>query len=138
MSEPEPCPEPFEVYAIRYARHQRTAAANFLGGDAHDGPMPLDYFVWLLRGPAGTYVVDTGFDAGAAKARGRELLRPVAEGLAAMGVDPAAVRDDRHAPALRPRRQPRPLPERPLPPAGRRAGLRHRPPHGPRRAPPCL
>jgi glyoxylase-like metal-dependent hydrolase (beta-lactamase superfamily II) len=86
-------PEPFEVYAIRYARHERTARANFIGGDAHDGPMPLDYFVWLVRGPAGTFVVDTGFDAAAAKARGRELLTPVGEGLAALGVAAAEVED---------------------------------------------
>ena len=84
---------PYEVYAIRYARHERTASANFLGGDEHDGPMPLDYFVWLVRGEGGTFVVDTGFDAAAARARGRELITPVADGLAALGLDPAAVED---------------------------------------------
>ena len=84
---------PYEVYAIRYARHERAAAANFIGGDAHDGPMPLDYFVWLVRGDAGTFVVDTGFDAEVAAQRGRQLITPVGEGLAALGVDPAAVAD---------------------------------------------
>jgi glyoxylase-like metal-dependent hydrolase (beta-lactamase superfamily II) len=86
-------PSPCEVYAIRYARHERTARANFIGGDDHDGPMPLDYFVWLIRGEAGTFVVDTGFDADVARARGRQLITPVAEGLAALGVDPAGVAD---------------------------------------------
>ena len=86
-------PTPYEVYAIRYARHERTARANFIGGDEHDGPMPLDYFVWLVRGPGGTFVVDTGFDAAAAKARGRELITPVGEGLAALGVAAAEVED---------------------------------------------
>jgi glyoxylase-like metal-dependent hydrolase (beta-lactamase superfamily II) len=86
-------PTPCEVYAIRYARHERTARANFIGGDDHDGPMPLDYFVWLIRGEAGTFVVDTGFDADVARARGRQLITPVAEGLAALGVDPAGVAD---------------------------------------------
>jgi len=35
----------YEVYAVKYARHERRASANFLGGDPHDGPMPIDYFV---------------------------------------------------------------------------------------------
>ena len=86
-------PAPYEVYAIRYARHERTARVNFLGGDEHDGPMPLDYFVWLIRGDAGTFVVDTGFDAEVAKARGRQLITPVGAGLAALGVEAASVED---------------------------------------------
>jgi glyoxylase-like metal-dependent hydrolase (beta-lactamase superfamily II) len=86
-------PAPYEVYAIRYARHERTARANFIGGDEHDGPMPLDYFVWLVRGEAGTFVVDTGFDAATAVSRKRQLTTPVEQGLAALGVDPATVED---------------------------------------------
>jgi glyoxylase-like metal-dependent hydrolase (beta-lactamase superfamily II) len=86
-------PAPYEVYAIRYARHERTARHNFIGGDEHDGPMPLDYFVWLIRGEDRTFVVDTGFDAEVAKLRGRQLTAPVEEGLSALGVDPASVED---------------------------------------------
>ena len=33
----------YEVYAIKYAHHERNAGENFIGGDPHDGPMPLDY-----------------------------------------------------------------------------------------------
>ena len=86
---------PYEVYAIRYARHEaRTARSNFIGGDDHDGPSPLDYFVWLVRGEAGTFVVDTGFDAAEAASRsGRRLIAPVGDGLAALGVEPREVRD---------------------------------------------
>ena len=53
--------EPYEVYAIRYGRLERHANANFIGGDSHDGPMPLDYFVWAITGPVGTFILDTGF-----------------------------------------------------------------------------
>jgi hypothetical protein len=53
----------YEVYAIKYGHLQRTASGNFLGGDPHDGPMPLDYFVWLIRGQGRDIVVDTGFNA---------------------------------------------------------------------------
>jgi glyoxylase-like metal-dependent hydrolase (beta-lactamase superfamily II) len=87
-------PAPYEVYAIRYARHaDRTARQNFIGGDTHDGPSPLDFFVWLVRGTAGTFLVDTGFDAATAARRGRSLTTPVAEGLAALGVDAGAIED---------------------------------------------
>ena len=36
----------YAIYAVRYAHHERRASENFYGGDPHDGPMPLDYFVW--------------------------------------------------------------------------------------------
>jgi len=83
----------YEVYAVRYARHERRASENFLDGDPHDGPMPLDYFVWAIVGNGKTYVVDTGFDAAMAEKRGRQHLRSPAEGLKAIGVDPLAVED---------------------------------------------
>jgi len=82
-----------EVYAIRYARHERRARDNFLGGDPHDGPMPLDYFVWLIRGAGREIVVDTGFSAATAAKRGREHLRCPTDGLRLLGVDAATVRD---------------------------------------------
>jgi glyoxylase-like metal-dependent hydrolase (beta-lactamase superfamily II) len=83
----------YEVYAVKYAEHARRASENFLDGDPHDGPMPLDYFVWLVRGPGGDLVVDTGFSAAVAARRGRTHLRCPGAGLAALGVDAAAVRD---------------------------------------------
>jgi glyoxylase-like metal-dependent hydrolase (beta-lactamase superfamily II) len=83
----------YEVYAIKYAQHARRASENFLGGDAHDGPMPLDYFVWLVRGPGRDIVVDTGFSAAAAARRGREHLRCPTEGLRLLGCEADEVRD---------------------------------------------
>lgn len=83
----------FDIYAVRYGHHDRNAAANFLGGDPHDAPMALDYYVWAVVGPAKTYLVDTGFDATASRVRGRQLVRPVEDGLKAIGIDPAAVTD---------------------------------------------
>ena len=85
----------WEAYALRYGRHERPAQANFLlpPTDPHEA-MPLDYYVWLLRGPGGReVVVDTGFDAALAEKRGRRISRSVADSLVAMGTDPAAVRD---------------------------------------------
>ena len=84
-------PAPFEVYAIRYATVERVASENFIGGDPHERSMHMDYFVWLLRGGAGTYVVDTGFNREAARRRRREFLRCPTEGLRRLGVNAAEV-----------------------------------------------
>jgi hypothetical protein len=93
-------PPNYEVFALRYATHRdRTARANFIAVDAHDAPMPLDYFVWVIRGPIGAdtpsiIVVDTGMNAAAAARRpGRVILTPVGDILNRIGVDPAFVRD---------------------------------------------
>lgn len=87
-------PEPYEVYAIRYAHNAAARrAGNFLGGDPHDGPMPLDYFVWAIKGVGGTFILDTGFDAAMGKKRGRQMLRCPGEGLRAIGIAPETVQD---------------------------------------------
>ncbi|MET0280016.1 MAG: N-acyl homoserine lactonase family protein [Steroidobacteraceae bacterium] len=83
----------YEIFAIRYAHLERTARHNFIDGDAHDGPMPLDYYVWAIVGQGRSWVLDTGFDAAMAARRQRELVRPVGEGLKVIGLDPATVRD---------------------------------------------
>ena len=83
----------YELYAIKYAHHARLRSANFLGGDPHDGPMPMDYFVWLARSPERTFVIDTGFNAESASERKRDLVRCPTEGLAMLDVDAAKVRD---------------------------------------------
>jgi len=86
-------PDTYEIYAIRYAHHPRRASENFLGGDPHDGPMPMDYFVWAIVGETRTFVVDCGFDAEMARKRQRQLLRTPAEGLKMIGIDPGHVKD---------------------------------------------
>lgn len=84
----------WEAYALRYGDQQRTNGINFIGsGDPHDTPMPLDYYVWLLRSGERDIVVDTGFAAVTGAPRGRRILRPVGEALAQLGCDPQAVRD---------------------------------------------
>ena len=83
----------YEVYAIKYAHHARRRSENFIGGDPHDGPMPLDYFVWLIRGDGREVVVDTGFSAAVAKKRGRDHIRCPTEGLKLLGTEPKGVKD---------------------------------------------
>jgi glyoxylase-like metal-dependent hydrolase (beta-lactamase superfamily II) len=82
-----------EVFAILYGHHARRASENYVFGDPHDAEDPLAYFVWLIRGPQGTIVVDTGFDESMASKRGRTLVHPVGEGLASLGVSADQVKD---------------------------------------------
>ena len=86
-----PC---YEIYAIRYATHDRLRRDNFIvAADPHDTSMPLDYFVWLVRDGARVWLVDTGFNREAAQARKREFLRCPIESLSLLGVAPDAVTD---------------------------------------------
>lgn len=85
-------PRPFEVYAVRYAHQERTAAENFLGGDPHDAPMPMDYFVWAAVRPGEAVVIDTGFNRATAERRNRQFLRCPTEGLGRLGIDASTVR----------------------------------------------
>jgi glyoxylase-like metal-dependent hydrolase (beta-lactamase superfamily II) len=85
-------PEPFEVYAIRYARKERRADEVFIGGDPHAGPIGMDYFVWVAIGKSGIFVIDTGFDAETAARRGREFLRCPADSLKLLGLDAASIK----------------------------------------------
>jgi hypothetical protein len=82
-----------EVYAIKYGHHERKKAENYIGGDPHDGQEPIDYFVWAIKGPSGSFVVDTGFDDVMAKKRGRVITKPIAEGLKAIDVAPDGVKN---------------------------------------------
>src|SRR5476649_2205871 len=84
----------YELFAIRYAEHaDRNASENFIGGDPHDGPMPLDYFVWVIRGEDRVYLVDTGFNAQTAAKRNRTVLRSPVDGLQLLDITPEAVTD---------------------------------------------
>jgi glyoxylase-like metal-dependent hydrolase (beta-lactamase superfamily II) len=76
-----------EVYAIRYGHHARKAADNYIGGDPHDIIQPLDYYVWAIVGARETIIVDTGFDQAVGDRRKRQLVKPVREGLSALGID---------------------------------------------------
>jgi glyoxylase-like metal-dependent hydrolase (beta-lactamase superfamily II) len=83
----------YEVFALKYAEREARRPEHFVGGDPHEGVMPMDYFVWLVRGERQTFVVDTGFIAEVAVRRKRRLLRTAKEGLALLNVRAEAVRD---------------------------------------------
>ena len=91
-----------EVYALRYAHHDRHASENYVFGDPHDIIQPLAYFVWVIRGAHGTFVMDTGFDRAMAAKRGRVIVKPLADGLPrSMGLRWGALLHDAAKPATR-------------------------------------
>lgn len=83
----------YDVYAIRYAtNNRRRRPQNFIPhGDIHDGPMPMDFFVWLAVGGGRTVLIDSGADQRTCAHRGHEFLRCPTEGLRCVGVDAADV-----------------------------------------------
>jgi glyoxylase-like metal-dependent hydrolase (beta-lactamase superfamily II) len=83
----------YEVFAVKYAERDARRPEHFLGGDPHDVPMSMDYFVWAIVGRNRTVVVDTGFNSDDATRRNRRLLRTAAEGLATIGVDASTAPD---------------------------------------------
>jgi glyoxylase-like metal-dependent hydrolase (beta-lactamase superfamily II) len=83
----------YELFAIRYAMREARRAEHFIGGDPHDAPMPMDYFLWVAKGADRTVVIDAGFTAEVAAQRKRTFLRCPIESLKLVGVDVDAVQD---------------------------------------------
>jgi glyoxylase-like metal-dependent hydrolase (beta-lactamase superfamily II) len=86
----ETLPE-YKIFAIKYATREARRADHFIGGDPHDGPMPMDYFTWVIVGPDRVFLVDTGFTAETAARRKRTFLRCPIESLRRVDIDPDAV-----------------------------------------------
>lgn len=86
-------PATWDVFAICYASAQRMARDNFVDvGGIADRPMPIDFYVWLLRSADRCILVDTGFNGAAATRRDRHLARdPIA---AARSLCPSGRIDD--------------------------------------------
>jgi len=84
--------ETYEILAVKYAElTERRRRDNFIFADDHDRPDPIDYFVWVIRSPARTIVVDTGFDEAEGRKRGRSVKRAPAEALSLLGIDAETV-----------------------------------------------
>ncbi len=81
----------YEIYAIRYGKSVRKRSESFIGGDVHDGPMEMAYYVWLVRNAERAIVLDTGFAPDVAEARAREFLICPGEAIRQLGTDPARI-----------------------------------------------
>jgi glyoxylase-like metal-dependent hydrolase (beta-lactamase superfamily II) len=84
----------YEIFAIRYAvSGPRTQRDVLIWPDDHDAPMPLDFYIWAVRGGGRTIVLDTGFDKASGDRRDRKYLRSPIDGLKKLGIDAAEVKD---------------------------------------------
>ena len=83
----------YEVFALKYAHHDRHSRENFLVEDPHDGPQALAYYVWVIVGAGRTILVDTGFDEAMAQKRRRTITTPVTDALRLLGIAPTSIED---------------------------------------------
>jgi glyoxylase-like metal-dependent hydrolase (beta-lactamase superfamily II) len=85
--------EEYVVSVATYGRRSTVRSDVFLNHHVYgepDGPIGMDYFVWVARSDRRTVVVDTGFSRHGGESRGRGLLVEVPELYARLGVDPGA------------------------------------------------
>jgi len=61
--------------------------------DLHDGPMPLDFFVWIIRNSERLILVDTGFGHKSASERQRPIFFAPHEGLARIGIPEDSIKE---------------------------------------------
>lgn len=79
-------PDTYELYALRYATREGRRPEFFIGGDPHDIPMAIDYFVWIAIGRERVILIDTGFNEAMARKRHRTFLRDPIDSLQLLGV----------------------------------------------------
>ena len=86
--------QPFELFAIRYARNgPRKVAQNVIGGDLHEMGSDLDYFVWVAKRSDRVFLIDTGMAEETAARRRDELVRVPADAIRLLDLDPAKIED---------------------------------------------
>ena len=92
---PWPNAETYEILAIKYGDASEPHRARELHASptTTPRPIPIDYFVWVIRNANRTILVDTGFDQAEAEPRGRNDRARAARGA---GADRHRRRQDRH------------------------------------------
>lgn len=86
-----PTPHEYEVLAVRYGSLSTTRSHLFFNYSEYgepDAPAELSYYFWVVRGDAGTVVIDTGYSREAGARRGRDLFVDPPEALASLGIGP--------------------------------------------------
>jgi glyoxylase-like metal-dependent hydrolase (beta-lactamase superfamily II) len=83
-----------DVQAIRYGSNEARRSSSYLRWDVYaqaDATFTISYFFWVVRGPHGVLLLDTGFDEPVAARRGQHLVASMSGCLAAAGVEPGEV-----------------------------------------------
>jgi glyoxylase-like metal-dependent hydrolase (beta-lactamase superfamily II) len=85
--------ETYEVIVARYGTRQTVRSDVYLNyGLYHedDGPIGMDYFVWVIRNASRTILVDTGFSTAGGENRDRTMVIHPTEIWAGLGIDPSS------------------------------------------------
>lgn len=80
------------VHAIRYVWRDGVRGDHFVDDDRPDDPHPTAYYVWLVKSPDHTVLIDTGMAPGADRVPGLHRGPAVVDSLRALGVSPQSVR----------------------------------------------
>lgn len=85
----------YHVYSLCYARNsgRRVHNAFITPHDLHDGPMPIDYSVWIVENAQRRFIVDLGFDPASAKRRNRKLIHEPVKAIERIGIAANEVTD---------------------------------------------
>lgn len=81
----------YEVVIVKFGTRQTVRSEVYLNYPLYhedDGPIGMDYFVWIIRNDTRTILVDTGFSAAGGGARKRTTLVPPTEAWAALDITP--------------------------------------------------
>jgi glyoxylase-like metal-dependent hydrolase (beta-lactamase superfamily II) len=81
----------YEILAVRYGTRVGKKSHTYLNFhlyEEHDGPEPMDYFMWVVRNADRTVIIDTGYKPSVGARRGRNLLVDPATALRELGIDP--------------------------------------------------
>src|ERR1700730_16821768 len=84
-------PPEYKIFAIKYATRDAQRSDHFIGGDPHDGPMPMDYFTGACFGRDRVFWVDTGFGEEVGTRRGRKFLRCPIDSMKLVDIDPDSI-----------------------------------------------
>ena len=76
-----------DVVIVRHGTLTRGAMIVDRDGGRAGEPLTLDYYFWIVLDPAGTVLVDCGYSAQEAAARGRTIARAPEEVFATFGLD---------------------------------------------------
>lgn len=84
--------ETYEVIIARFGTREAKRSDVYLNYPLYhedDGPIGMDYFVWVVRNADRTIIVDTGFSVAGGEARNRTMVIHPTEIWEALGIDPA-------------------------------------------------
>jgi glyoxylase-like metal-dependent hydrolase (beta-lactamase superfamily II) len=91
---PDAVTPPLSLLQLKYAERvtrKSLVLHNYRQYGQPDGDLDMDYNFWVIRSPAATILVDTGYDLSARDWLGEISVLPTPDGLKLLDIDPAAV-----------------------------------------------